>query len=96
MHGNTYAGARSRKVRKYEDILEEVRLFLKMHEAEGTKAGGVHLELTGDAVTECTGGNRRLGEDDLETNYQTQCDPRLNAEQSVELAFEIAGLILKQ
>lgn len=93
MHGNTYINKRSQKTRKYKDILNEVVNFWKIHEAEGTIAGGVHLELTGDNVTECTGGSRRLQDRDLHLNYQTNCDPRLNAEQAVEIAFELATII---
>jgi len=90
MHGNTYTSTLSQKTRKYKDILGEIRSFWEIHHAEGTTAGGVHLELTGDNVTECIGGNRQLLDSDLHLNYQTNCDPRLNAEQSVELAFELA------
>jgi 3-deoxy-7-phosphoheptulonate synthase len=93
MHGNTYTNRRSQKTRKYKDILTEIRNFWQIHQAEGTIAGGVHLELTGDNVTECTGGSRRLQDRDLRLNYQTNCDPRLNAEQAVELAFEIAAIL---
>jgi 3-deoxy-7-phosphoheptulonate synthase len=93
MHGNTYTNKQSQKTRKYEDVLMEIRHFWHIHRAEGTVAGGVHLELTGDNVTECIGGNRKLLDKDLNLNYQTNCDPRLNAEQAVELAFEIAGIL---
>ena len=93
MHGNTYINERFQKTRKYEDILQEIRDFWQVHQAAGTIAGGVHLELTGDNVTECIGGNRKLLDNDLSLNYQTNCDPRLNAEQAVELAFEIADII---
>lgn len=93
MHGNTYVNERSQKTRKYEDILQEIRDFFQLHQVAGTIAGGVHLELTGDNVTECIGGNRKLLDKDLNLNYQTNCDPRLNAEQSVELAFEIAEIL---
>lgn len=93
MHGNTYINRRSQKTRKYKDILKEIVNFWKIHQAEGTIAGGVHLELTGDNVTECTGGSRHLHDGDLRLNYQTNCDPRLNAEQAVELAFELASII---
>ena len=93
MHGNTYTNRRSQKTRKYKDILKEIVNFWKIHQAEGTIAGGVHLELTGDNVTECTGGSHRLHDRDLRLNYQTNCDPRLNAEQAVELAFELATII---
>ena len=93
MHGNTYTNKHLQKTRKYEDILDEIKCFWQMHEAMATTAGGVHLELTGDNVTECIGGNRKLRDKDLKLNYQTNCDPRLNAEQAVELAFEIAEIL---
>lgn len=93
MHGNTFTTDGGRKSRSYEDIVTEIRHFWQIHHAEGTVAAGVHLELTGDPVTECIGGSQRLGPGDLSQNYQTACDPRLNAEQSVELAFELAGII---
>ena len=93
MHGNTYTNEHLQKTRKYEDILKEIRDFWLIHRAEGTIAGGVHLELTGDNVTECIGGNQQLLEKDLQLNYQTNCDPRLNAGQAVELAFELAAIL---
>ena len=93
MHGNTYTNGFSQKTRKYEDILKEIRAFWEIHHAEEVNGGGVHLELTGDNVTECIGGNRKLRDKDLGLNYQTNCDPRLNAEQAVELAFDLAGIL---
>jgi 3-deoxy-7-phosphoheptulonate synthase len=93
MHGNTYTNGHFRKTRKYEDMLKEIRAFWEIHQAEGTNGGGVHLELTGDNVTECIGGNRQLLDKDLHLNYLTNCDPRLNAEQAVELAFDLARII---
>ena len=93
MHGNTYQNEYGQKSRKFEDIHREIRTFYEVHEAEGTIPGGVHLELTGDHVTECTGGSRQLLDKHLHLNYQTNCDPRLNAEQSVELAFELAEML---
>ncbi|HRS98042.1 MAG TPA: 3-deoxy-7-phosphoheptulonate synthase class II, partial [Smithella sp.] len=93
MHGNTYVNRQGRKTRRYQDILREIVQFWKIHEAEGTSPGGVHLELTGENVTECTGGTKRLHDRDLKLNYQTNCDPRLNAEQAVEIAFELAAII---
>lgn len=93
MHGNTYVNRQGRKTRRYQDILREIVQFWKIHEAEGTSPGGVHLELTGEDVTECTGGTKRLHDRDLKINYQTNCDPRLNAEQAVEIAFELATII---
>jgi 3-deoxy-7-phosphoheptulonate synthase len=93
MHGNTYTNNLGQKTRLFEDIVEEIRLFWKIHQSESTVAGGVHLELTGDNVTECVGGNSNLLDEDLLKNYQSSCDPRLNAEQAVELAFELAKII---
>lgn len=93
MHGNTYINEYSRKTRKFGDILKELRDYCQIHRAEGTIAGGVHLELIGDDVTECIGGSRQLLDKDLLLNYQTNCDPRLNAEQAVELAFELAEML---
>ncbi|GFE57337.1 class II 3-deoxy-7-phosphoheptulonate synthase [Geobacter sp. AOG1] len=92
MHGNTYQNDFGQKSRNFSDILGEIRAFFDIHRAEGSISGGVHLELTGDNVTECTGGSRQLLDEHLGQNYQTTCDPRLNAEQSVELAFELAGM----
>jgi len=79
--------------RLFERILDEVRGFFAVHEAEGTHAGGIHLELTGQNVTECTGGAMAITEDALASRYHTQCDPRLNADQGLELAFQIAELL---
>lgn len=93
MHGNTYTNSQAQKTRLFEDILDEISTFWQIHRAEGSIAGGVHLELTGDNVTECIGGNRKLLDKDLLINYQSNCDPRLNAEQAVELAFEIANIL---
>jgi len=93
MHGNTYQNQYGQKTRNFEVILQEIRSFYQIHKAEGTVPGGVHLELTGDNVTECTGGSRQLMDQHLHLNYQTNCDPRLNAEQGVELAFELADLL---
>jgi 3-deoxy-7-phosphoheptulonate synthase len=93
MHGNTYQNEYGQKSRKFEEILREIHSFFQIHATEGTVAGGVHLELTGDHVTECTGGSRQLMDKHLHQNYQTNCDPRLNAEQSVELAFELAEIM---
>ncbi|MCR0984677.1 class II 3-deoxy-7-phosphoheptulonate synthase [Roseomonas populi] len=89
MHGNTHS-AGGYKTRSFDAILQEVRGFFDMHEAEGTVPGGVHVEMTGQDVTECLGGAHRLTEANLSENYATFCDPRLNAEQSLELAFLVA------
>ncbi|MHB1787548.1 MAG: class II 3-deoxy-7-phosphoheptulonate synthase, partial [Acidimicrobiales bacterium] len=93
MHGNTFASDNGRKTRHFEDILGEIRGFFAAHRSEGTWPGGVHVELTGDAVTECLGGAEEILEDDLELRYTTACDPRLNARQSIDLAFRVAELL---
>jgi 3-deoxy-7-phosphoheptulonate synthase len=93
MHGNTYSNQFQMKTRNLEEIIKELRAFCQIHDAEGSVPGGVHLELTGDKVTECIGGTRRLLDTDLQKNYRTNCDPRLNAEQAVELAFELAEIL---
>ncbi|TVY16645.1 Phospho-2-dehydro-3-deoxyheptonate aldolase [Lachnellula arida] len=91
MHGNTRSTSTGIKTRQFSDILSELQDCLAIHKDEGSYLGGVHLELTGDAVTECTGGSEGLGEDDLSLNYTSFCDPRLNEKQALELAFLIAG-----
>ena len=92
MHGNTIS-AGGYKTRPFERIMSEIRTFFAIHQAEGTYAGGVHLEMTGKNVTECTGGAREISEGELSDRYHTHCDPRLNAEQSIEVAFLIAELL---
>jgi 3-deoxy-7-phosphoheptulonate synthase len=96
MHGNTIASASGYKTRPFDLILKEVRGFFDVHHAEGTYAGGVHLEMTGQNVTECTGGARAISEADLNDRYHTVCDPRLNAEQAIDLAFLLAELLKKE
>ena len=91
MHGNTISTASKLKTRNFDEILREVRGFFDIHQSENTWAGGVHVEMTGQDVTECTGGARHLSEADLSARYETFCDPRLNAEQSLELAFLVAA-----
>ena len=93
MHGNTVKSTSGYKTRPFESVLGEVRRFMGVHQAEGTHAGGVHLEMTGQNVTECTGGARAISEGDLGSSYDTTCDPRLNAEQSIEVAFLVAELL---
>ncbi len=93
MHGNTYVADSGHKTRNFDDIMTEVRSFFDIHRSEGTIPGGVHLELTGENVTECLGGGRKIEGSDLKLNYATQCDPRLNAEQSLDLAFHIARMV---
>ncbi|MEM6679457.1 MAG: 3-deoxy-7-phosphoheptulonate synthase class II [Pseudomonadota bacterium] len=90
MHGNTIKAAGGYKTRPFERVLSEVREFFVVHEAEGTHAGGVHFEMTGQDVTECTGGAYAITDADLASRYHTACDPRLNAKQSLELAFVLA------
>jgi 3-deoxy-7-phosphoheptulonate synthase len=90
MHGNTITAESGYKTRPFDRILQEVRTFFAVHAAEGTHAGGVHLEMTGKDVTECTGGARAISDQDLNDRYHTLCDPRLNAEQAIELAFLLA------
>ena len=90
MHGNTFEAANGYKTRSFADVVDEVNGFFDVHEQLGTWPGGLHVELTGDDVTECVGGVNRLSEDDLASRYETVCDPRLNRNQSLELAFTVA------
>tara|TARA_B100000925_G_scaffold137816_1_gene103210 strand:- start:240 stop:1598 length:1359 start_codon:yes stop_codon:yes gene_type:complete len=90
MHGNTIKSSNGYKTRPFEKILAEVKYFFKIHMSEGTFPGGVHVEMTGKDVTECTGGIKSIDDEDLHSRYHTACDPRLNASQSLELAFLIA------
>ncbi|HEY5290072.1 MAG TPA: 3-deoxy-7-phosphoheptulonate synthase class II [Caulobacteraceae bacterium] len=96
MHGNTLKAANGYKTRPFERILSEVKSFIEIAQAEGVHPGGVHLEMTGQNVTECTGGARALGEGELGDRYHTHCDPRLNGEQSLELAFLVAEKLKAQ
>jgi 3-deoxy-7-phosphoheptulonate synthase len=93
MHGNTITADGGRKTRRFDDILGEIRGYFAVHRALGTWAGGVHVELTGAEVTECLGGAEAIGEGDLDANYTSICDPRLNARQSLDLAFEVSELV---
>ena len=90
MHGNTLKAANGYKTRPFDRILSEVRGFIEVAHAVGVHPGGVHLEMTGQNVTECLGGARALSEGDLADRYHTHCDPRLNADQALELAFLVA------
>lgn len=94
MHGNTITAA-GYKTRPFERILREVEAFFDVHRTEGTHPGGIHVEMTGKNVTECTGGARAIRDDELQDRYHTHCDPRLNADQSLELAFLMAELLKK-
>ncbi|WP_319774165.1 class II 3-deoxy-7-phosphoheptulonate synthase [Breoghania sp.] len=96
MHGNTIKAATGFKTRPFDRILEEVEAFFAVHRAEGSHPGGIHIEMTGKAVTECTGGARAISEDELSARYHTHCDPRLNADQALELAFLVAENIKKE
>ena len=91
MHGNTFESTNGYKTRAFADVVEEVNGFFDVHDALGTWPGGVHVELTGDDVTECVGGVHQLSEEDLSSRYETVCDPRLNRNQSLELAFTVAA-----
>lgn len=93
MHGNTIKASSGYKTRDFAQILAEVRQFFAVHQAEGTYAGGIHIEMTGQNVTECIGGSRPITEDGLSDRYHTHCDPRMNADQSLELAFMIADTL---
>nr|WP_246308539.1 3-deoxy-7-phosphoheptulonate synthase class II [Kineosphaera limosa] len=93
MHGNTFESPSGYKTRRFEDIVEEVRGFFDVHHQLGTIPGGIHVELTGNDVTECLGGAMHLGDADLERRYETLCDPRLNHQQSLELAFVVAEML---
>lgn len=90
MHGNTYTAESGLKTRNFSDVVYETKRFFHIHRSIGTWAGGIHVELTGDNVTECVGGAENLSDDDLALRYETMCDPRLNASQSLELAFHVS------
>jgi 3-deoxy-7-phosphoheptulonate synthase len=94
MHGNTREAASGHKTRSYADVADEVRGFFEVHKALGTVPGGIHVELTGDDVTECVGGTYGVEEHQLGDRYETACDPRLNRVQSLELAFDVADWLL--
>jgi 3-deoxy-7-phosphoheptulonate synthase len=93
MHGNTFTSDSGHKTRHFDDVLAEIAGFFRAHEASRTWPGGVHVELTGDNVTECLGGAEEILEENLDTRYETMCDPRLNARQSLDLAFRVAELL---
>ncbi|MST35143.1 3-deoxy-7-phosphoheptulonate synthase class II, partial [Acidimicrobiaceae bacterium USS-CC1] len=93
MHGNTFTGAGGRKTRHFEHVVAEISGFFAACRSVGVWPGGVHIELTGDNVTECLGGSEAIAEDDLELRYTTTCDPRLNGRQSLDLAFRVADLL---
>ena len=96
MHGNTREAASGHKTRLFDDVLDEVKGFFEVHRSLGTHPGGIHIELTGDDVTECLGGISGVSEDDLPFRYETACDPRLNRVQSLDLAFQVADMLAKR
>ncbi len=96
MHGNTITSSTGYKTRIFDRILDELHGAFAVHLAEGSYAGGVHFELTGQNVTECVGGAQGLSEQGLGANYLTHCDPRLNASQALELAFEVAEALKRE
>ncbi len=96
MHGNTVKASSGHKTRPFSKILKEVEDFFEIHKVEGTFPGGIHIEMTGKDVTECTGGMQEIGEEDLSSRYHTACDPRLNASQSLELSFLVAEELQKR
>jgi len=93
MHGNTFESPSGYKTRRFDDVIDEVRGFFEVHKALGTVPGGVHIELTGDDVTECLGGYEQIDDAALATRYETVCDPRLNHQQSLEMAFLVAEML---
>jgi 3-deoxy-7-phosphoheptulonate synthase len=93
MHGNTFEAATGYKTRRFDDVMDEVRGFFEVHKGLGTHPGGIHIELTGDDVTECLGGGEQISESDLASRYESACDPRLNHSQSLELAFLVAEML---
>ena len=95
MHANTITTSHGMKTRSFDSILAEVRNFFEIHDAEGTYAGGIHCEMTGQNVTECIGGPQGISEKELTEKYFTRCDPRLNANQALELAFLISEFLKK-
>ena len=93
MHGNTIKASSGYKTRPLKNIISEIEQFFKIHRNEGTYPGGIHLEMTGQDVTECIGGIQEITENDLKSRYHTYCDPRLNASQSLELAFLLSDFL---
>jgi 3-deoxy-7-phosphoheptulonate synthase len=93
MHANTFVAPSGHKTRRFDDVLGEIEGFFAAHREVGTWPGGVHLEITGEDVTECLGGSEEVLEEQLDHRYETLCDPRLNARQSLDLAFRVAELM---
>jgi 3-deoxy-7-phosphoheptulonate synthase len=90
MHGNTFEAPSGHKTRRFDDVLDELHGFFEVHREIGTHPGGIHIEFTGDNVTECVGGSHEIVADDLHQRYETACDPRLNRSQALDLAFTVA------
>ena len=95
MHGNTITASTGHKTRRFETVMDEVRGFFEAHDRAGTVPGGLHVELTGDDVTEVIGGSEHIDEDSLRKRYETLVDPRLNHQQSLEMAFQVAQYLAK-
>jgi 3-deoxy-7-phosphoheptulonate synthase len=93
MHGNTHESSTGYKTRHFDRIVDEVQGFFEVHRALGTHPGGIHVEITGENVTECLGGAQDISDTDLHGRYETACDPRLNTQQSLELAFLVAEML---
>ena len=93
MHGNTFSSPSGYKTRRFDDVIDEVRGFFEVHRAVGTVPGGLHVELTGEDVTEILGGFEEISDADLSTRYESLCDPRLNHQQSLELAFLASDML---
>ena len=93
MHGNTFEAPSGHKTRRFDDVLDEVKGFFEVHHGLGSHPGGIHVELTGEDVTECLGGAQEISDEDLNSRYETACDPRLNTQQSLELAFLVAEML---
>jgi 3-deoxy-7-phosphoheptulonate synthase len=96
MHGNTREAASGHKTRFFDDVIAEVEGYFDVHRSLGTYPGGIHIELTGDDVTECIGGTGGVAEADLHERYETACDPRLNRQQSLELSFLVADMLIRR
>ena len=96
MHGNTHKSGNGYKTRHFDKVADEIAGFFEVHRGLGTHPGGIHVEVTGDDVTECVGGVAGITEADLPARYRSACDPRFNAEQSIELAFQVAELLSYQ
>jgi 3-deoxy-7-phosphoheptulonate synthase len=93
MHGNTHSTSNGYKTRHFDRIIDEVQGFFEVHHALGSHPGGIHIELTGEDVTECLGGAQDISDIDLAGRYETACDPRLNTQQSLELAYLVAEML---